>query len=129
MNANFSAPTKPIFPTPSLLLRIEGLVALLLSIFLYAQTGASWWLFLALLFAPDLVFVGIAISQEFGTWLYNIVHSYTAPLLLAFAALALDVHSLLPFALIWLAHISLDRTVGYGLKYSLQPKNTHLDRT
>jgi hypothetical protein len=31
-------------------------------------------------------------------------------------------------ALIWFAHISMDRTVGYGLKYPTSFKDTHLER-
>jgi hypothetical protein len=120
--------TRPRFVTPGGLLRMEGLVALAISISFYAQSGASWWLFLALLFVPDLAFIGMAISETFGTLFYNLVHSYTLPLLLAMAALALGATHLLPIALIWTAHIGMDRVVGYGLKYSLQPKDTHLNR-
>jgi hypothetical protein len=32
------------------------------------------------------------------------------------------------FALIWLAHIGLDRTLGYGLKYPTFFEDTHLQR-
>jgi hypothetical protein len=31
-------------------------------------------------------------------------------------------------ALIWFAHIGMDRTVGYGLKYPTSFKDTHLQR-
>jgi hypothetical protein len=32
----------------------------------------------------------------------------------------------LPYALIWLAHIGIDRALGYGLKYPTFFKDTHL---
>jgi hypothetical protein len=34
----------------------------------------------------------------------------------------------LQVSLIWLAHIGLDRAVGYGLKYPTAFKETHLQR-
>jgi hypothetical protein len=34
----------------------------------------------------------------------------------------------LSLALIWLAHIGMDRMVGYGLKYPTAFKDTHLSR-
>jgi hypothetical protein len=33
---------------------------------------------------------------------------------------------LTPYALIWIAHIGLDRAVGYGLKYGSGFGHTHL---
>ncbi len=128
MMAQIEGRPRTVSILPGVMLRVEGIAALLVTIALYAQTGASWWLFLALLFVPDLAFIGIAISREFATLLYNIVHTYTLPLLLGLAAVVLGANDLLPIVLIWGAHISLDRAVGYGLKYSLEPKNTHLDR-
>jgi hypothetical protein len=31
-------------------------------------------------------------------------------------------------ALVWFAHIGMDRLVGYGLKYPTESKDTHLGR-
>ena len=36
---------------------------------------------------------------------------------------------LLLLALIWLAHIGMDRLLGYGLKYSSGFKDTHIQRS
>jgi len=44
--------------TVSVLLRLEGLAAALLSALLFARTGASWWLFLLLWLTPDLSMLG-----------------------------------------------------------------------
>lgn len=43
-------------------------------------------------------------------------HTFIFPGLLVLVSYANDVRGLMLFALIWLAHISLDRTLGYGLK-------------
>jgi len=34
----------------------------------------------------------------------------------------------LPVALIWIAHIAIDRAIGYGLKYGERFKSAHLAR-
>jgi hypothetical protein len=49
--------------------------------------------------------------------LYNLVHRYWGPLLLA-AAASFDVVALGFFvgALAWAFHVSLDRSLGYGLR-------------
>ena len=39
---------------PRLLLRAEGLAVALASIVAFSRSGASWWLFAALILAPDL---------------------------------------------------------------------------
>ena len=37
-------------------------------------------------------------------------------------------NAVLPYMLIWAAHIAIDRAVGYGLKYPGSFKDTHLGR-
>ncbi|HEX5521238.1 MAG TPA: DUF4260 domain-containing protein [Longimicrobiaceae bacterium] len=107
-------------------LRGEGLAVLLLSVLLYANLGRGWLLFAALLLAPDLSMIGYAAGPRVGAWAYNLVHSYAAPLLLAGAALlsGSGVH----LALIWCAHIGMDRALGYGLKLPTGFQDTHLGR-
>jgi hypothetical protein len=56
------------------------------------------------------------------------LHSYPLPLALTAVAFTLSWSTGLQIAIIWLAHIGLDRTVGYGLKYTGQFKETHLSR-
>jgi hypothetical protein len=36
--------------------------------------------------------------------------------------------TLLPYALIWTAHIAMDRLLGFGLKYPTRFQDTHLQR-
>jgi hypothetical protein len=110
------------------ILRLEGLAAAALSALLYAQTGASWWLFAALWLTPDLSMLGYLYSPCWGARIYNAIHSYLAPATLALAALLLRSPALLPFALIWINHIGVDRLLGYGLKYPVGFQWTHLGR-
>jgi hypothetical protein len=109
-----------------MLLRLEGLAAAALSAVFYARTGASWWLFAALWLTPDLSMLGYLGGPKLGARIYNAIHSYVTPATLAVTALLLRSPALLPYALIWMNHIGVDRLLGYGLKYPAGFKWTHL---
>ena len=110
------------------LLRLEGLAAAAFAAALYAQTGASWWLFAALWLVPDLSMLGYLVSPGVGARIYNAIHSYTTPATLAVCALLLKSPAVMPFALIWVNHIGIDRLLGYGLKYPAGFGWTHLGK-
>ncbi|MGA2539667.1 MAG: DUF4260 domain-containing protein [Terracidiphilus sp.] len=109
-------------------LRLEGLAGVVLSAVLYARSGASWWLFAALWLTPDLSMLGYLGGPKLGARIYNAVHSYVTPATLAISALLLGSPALLPYALIWINHIAVDRTLGYGLKYPAGFQWTHLGK-
>jgi Domain of unknown function (DUF4260) len=110
------------------LLRIEGLVLFCAATALYAVSGASWWLFALLLLAPDLSFVGYLAGPRVGAMAYNALHGTIGPLLLGLAGLLMPWPIAASLALIWLAHIGIDRALGYGLKYASGFGFTHLGR-
>jgi len=109
-------------------LRLEGLAAVALSAVFYARTGASWWLFAALWLTPDLSMLGYMGGPKLGARIYNAIHSYVTPATLAVTALLLKSPALLPYALIWMNHIGVDRLLGYGLKYPQGFRFTHLGK-
>lgn len=113
---------------PGLLLRVEGLTAFLIAVILYAHLGFSGLAFVLFLLAPDLAMIGYKINPRIGAMLYNLAHLYTVPALLLAAGWALNVPFLLQAGLIWMAHIGMDRSVGYGFKYATHFKDTHLNR-
>lgn len=108
------------------ILRIEGLAVAAVSAALYARTGASWWLFAGLWLAPDLSMLGYLISPCRGARVYNAFHTYTVPIVLGLMGWLFHARGLMPFALIWVNHIGVDRLLGYGLKYSNGFGWTHL---
>lgn len=110
---------------PRPLLHLEGATVLALSLYAYQSQHASWGLFALLLLVPDLSMLGYLLNARAGAQAYNAVHTYTGPLLLALYSVAAR-PAVLPFALIWLAHIGMDRMLGYGLKYPTHFKDTHL---
>lgn len=113
---------------PGLLLRVEGLAILAGAITLYAYQGYGWLAFALLLLAPDLIMVVYTLDKRTGSFAYNLAHTYSLPLLLALISLISGFPTGLQLALIWFAHIGLDRMVGYGLKYLDTFKETHLSR-
>ena len=111
---------------PNVMLRLEGTAVLVASMVAYGYLGYSWWIFALLFMWPDLAFVAYAVNKRFGSVVYNVVHTYSLPLLLVGASLFFSWSFGLQFALIWLAHIGMDRTFGYGLKYPGEFKTTHM---
>jgi hypothetical protein len=113
--------------TPLLWLRLEGLAVLILSILFYAHIGAAWWRFGLLLLTPDLAMAAYWLGARAGAQAYNIVHSYVGPIVLLCIALVVGLHQVwLPYVLIWTAHIGMDRSLGYGMKYPDSFESTHL---
>lgn len=111
---------------PRLLLQVEGAAVLAVTIFLYRSGHYSWWLFALLFLAPDLAMLPYLINVQWGSTSYNLVHTTMIPLLLLLAALLVPAPGIVPYVLIWLAHIGLDRMLGFGLKYPTSFKDTHL---
>jgi hypothetical protein len=97
-------------------------------VMLYAAWGGSWLVFALLFFVPDLSFLAYLASSRTGAFVYNAAHSYMAPVTLMTLGFGFASPLTLSVALIWLAHIGLDRALGYGLKYASGFGLTHLGR-
>jgi Domain of unknown function (DUF4260) len=110
------------------LLRLEGLTLFAGMTLLYAVWDGSWWVYAILFLAPDLSFLGYFAGPRTGAIIYNAAHSYMAPVALMTTGFAMSSPLVLSIAMIWLAHIGIDRALGYGLKYSLGFGFTHLGR-
>lgn len=133
-------PMTPTVPTPTTTphtarsvsvgatLRLEGAALFAASIVSYAHLGDGWMAFALLLLVPDLGMLGYLIGTRTGTATYNLTHTLALPLLLATTALLLGSPSTGAVAAIWLAHIGIDRAMGYGLKYPTNFRDTHLQR-
>ncbi len=93
---------------PSVLLRIEGAVLLLLSILLYNLNGESWLLFVLLFLAPDLSMLGYLSRPRTGAVSDNHFHTYVLPALLVTIGLLTGSPLPVSLALVWFAHIGFD---------------------
>lgn len=114
---------------PRLLLRLEGLGALGIALLLYHAVGGAWALFGMLFFAPDLGILAYLGGRRLGAITYNALHTYLWPALMFAAGFTLGRSLPMALALIWTAHIGVDRVLGLGLKYSDQAfMDTHFRR-
>jgi hypothetical protein len=112
----------------TLLLRLEGLALGLICIWLYAGIHHSWWLFVLLILIPDLSMLGYFAGARIGAIIYNVVHTWVAPVVLFALGWWGNAPYLLPVAFALGAHIGIDRALGYGLKLSSGFNDTHLGR-
>jgi hypothetical protein len=105
---------------------LEGAAIFLAATAFYRAGHNPWWLFAVLFLAPDLFMLGYLLDAKRGAAVYNLVHTLTLPLLLLGTAFVFTAPRCIPYSLIWLAHIGIDRALGYGLKYPTFFKDTHL---
>jgi hypothetical protein len=125
MDAHLRAPA--VAGAPRVLLHIEGGALLGLAVTAYWWSGASWWLFAALFWAPDIAFVAFLIGPRAGSIAYNALHTTLCPAaLVALAVVFQDPSLATVWAAIWAAHIGYDRLGGWGLKYGKGYWYTHL---
>ena len=111
---------------PRWLLRLEGASMFALTLVLYRAGHFHWWLFALLLLTPDLFMLGYMANPEIGSAAYNLAHTSSVPILLLGVVIVAPLPALEPYALIWLAHIGMDRMLGFGLKYPTRFGDTHL---
>lgn len=83
-------------------------------------------MYLLLLFVFDVSMVGYAKDAKLGAYLYNLGRSFTFPALIVLFAWVSNSEVAAGIGLIWIAHIGLDRFLGYGLKLTAGFKKTHL---
>jgi hypothetical protein len=112
----------------ALLLRAEWVALSVCGAALYLRmNGDPVWL-LPLFFAADLSMLGYLAGPRPGAIVYNAVHN----LVLALAALGIGwLAGIAPLALagaVLVAHVGLDRALGYGLKHATGFADTHLGR-
>ncbi|HTK78827.1 MAG TPA: DUF4260 domain-containing protein [Rhizomicrobium sp.] len=109
-------------------LRLEALALLIASVLLYAHLGASWTLFAILFLTPDLSMLAYFAGPRIGAAAYNLAHATIAPIAAALLGYLSNWTMLEAIGLIWLAHVGIDRALGFGLKYASAFGDTHLGR-
>ena len=113
---------------PGTLLRLEGGVVFGAAIALYVHEGFSALAFVLLILAPDVSMLGYVAGNRAGALLYDLVHFEAWPVALGVVGVLSSTDVAIQVALIWLAHIGVDRLLGYGLKYPSAFRDTHLQR-
>lgn len=108
------------------LLKLEELLMFGLGIYLFGLLDYGWWWFLVLILAPDIGMIGYAFGNRIGAICYNLFHHKGLAIAIYLAGIYLSVPLLMLIGIILFSHASMDRIVGYGLKYDKGFKYTHL---
>lgn len=109
-------------------LRMEGIIVVLVACMVYHGQSFEWSQFALFILLPDLSMLSYLKNPRLGAVCYNMGHTYIAPGILIFAYASSSEIFLFQAALIWIAHIGIDRALGFGLKYSNDFKHTHLGK-
>ena len=109
-------------------LRLEGVAAFAAGLALFGIAGGAWLLVIPLLLLPDLSAAGYLGGPRVGAFTYNLAHTWAPGLV----TLGIGVWSgsvpLEIAAAILIAHVGMDRALGYGLKLPTSFQDTHLGR-
>jgi Domain of unknown function (DUF4260) len=108
------------------IVRLEEVGFFLFSIYLFTRLPFAWWLFPLLLFVPDLSMIGYLGGPRLGAIIYNVVHHRALALAYYVVGVLLSLPGLALAGIIIFAHSSLDRALGYGLKFADSFQSTHL---
>ncbi len=109
-------------------LRAEGFAAFAAGIAVYATTGAWWLLLLPLLLLPDISMIGYLRGPRVGAITYNAVHTWATALPVLGLGLWSGIAWLTTIGAVLVAHVGMDRAMGYGLKLPTSFHDTHLGR-
>jgi len=108
------------------ILKLEELFMSALTIFLFSKLDFAWWWYPLLLFTPDLSMLGYLGGSQLGAVTYNFIHHKALGISIFIIGVILASQPLQLAGLILFGHSSLDRVLGYGLKYPDAFKHTHL---
>lgn len=113
---------------PAIWLRLEGLAAFGAGLVLYAAVGGEWLWVLPLLLAPDVSMLGYLGGPGLGATTYNLVHNWAVGIAVFAIGFWLSLPALGLAGAVLIAHVGVDRLMGYGLKYPSAFGDTHLGR-
>jgi hypothetical protein len=107
-------------------IRLEEFCMFAFSIFLFSQLHFPWWWFPVLILVPDISMIGYALNNRTGAICYDIVHHKGIALAVYLMGFYLHLEGLQLAGVILFGHSSMDRMMGYGLKYFEGFSFTHL---
>lgn len=84
------------------------------------------WLLITLFFVPDLAIVGYLAGPRAGAFFYNLMHLYPMGVLPFFLGLVFGHSIAVALGVLMIAHVGVDRALGFGLKSSRGFIQTHL---
>ena len=92
----------------------------------YQPVHVRWWAWIGIFLLPDLSMLGYLVGTSVGAITYNVVHHKMIALLILGAGCYMGATYMTVAGLVLYGHSSMDRMMGYGLKYFDAFKHTHL---
>ena len=108
------------------ILKIEEVCLIFLAIYLFSVLHFDWWWFLVLILVPDISMLAYIFNSKIGAISYNLFHHRGLAILIYLAGSYINNEFIQLTGIILLAHSSMDRVFGYGLKYMDSFNHTHL---
>ncbi|MET1056597.1 MAG: DUF4260 domain-containing protein [Pedobacter sp.] len=110
------------------LIQAEAIAPFFISILFINRlpTHLAWWIWIPIFLAPDLSMIGYLINNKAGAFTYNLFHHQLVAVIVAGTGILLQLPDVELAGLVLLGHSSLDRVMGYGLKFTSGFKFTHL---
>lgn len=108
------------------LIKIEEAAMFGFSIFFFSQTEFVWWWYVVLILAPDIGMLGYVAGDKAGAFTYNLFHHKAVAIIILCLGWYVSNEWLELAGIILFGHSSLDRIIGYGLKYTDSFQHTHL---
>lgn len=121
---------------PKIIIRLENLSILLIACGLYISLNGEniylsferWYLIILVWISFDLSMFGYLINKKIGSVIYNLVHNYVLAVVIIGIGINIMNLNMVSVGTILLIHISLDRLLGFGLKYPSDFKHTHIQK-
>jgi len=110
------------------ILQIESVIFFLISLYLFNLREQSWLIFILLLFTPDISMIGYLKNKKIGAIVYNVGHNYLLAISMVILGNLTPYDWMITLGIILFAHVSLDRALGFGLKYPKDFKETHIQK-
>src|SRR3954451_7512688 len=109
-------------------LRLEGAAAFAAGLGVFGMTGGNWLFVIPLLLVPDVSALGYVAGPRVGAFTYNLAHTWVPGILVLGLGVWTGLTAVELAAAILLAHVGMDRALGYGLKLPTSFQDTHLGR-
>ena len=107
-------------------IRIEELAMFIFSIYAFTLTDFAWWWWFVLILAPDVGMLGYLFGNKAGAFTYNAFHHKAIAIAIFMLGVSIPNAWLELAGIMMFGHSSLDRILGYGLKFSDSFHHTHL---
>jgi Domain of unknown function (DUF4260) len=111
-----------------IILRAEHLAIFVAGVVLWLANGGLPLLLIPAWILVDASMIGYLGGPRLGSITYNAAHNLVLPLALIGLGWWTDVGGLVLVGAVFLTHVGLDRTLGYGLKLPSDFRDTHLGR-